>query len=101
MSVLSAMVAKEKNRNENMIAEYSRELETLPKGSIKSKTVKGRAYYYLTFRAGDKVVTKYIGKDEGLVVPMRGQLARRKQVEEILKKLRQEKAQIQKLETVL
>lgn len=101
MSVLTAMILKEENRNENMIAEYSRELETLPKGSIKPKKVKGKIYYYLTFRDGDKVVTKYIGKDEEHLTFVREQLARRKQIEEILKKLKEEKAQIKKLEAVL
>ncbi|MBQ7377988.1 MAG: hypothetical protein IJW71_06715 [Clostridia bacterium] len=71
-----------------MITEYSRELEALPKGSIKPKKVKDKIYYYLSFRDGDKVITKYIGKDEEALIPLREQLARRKQVEEILKKLK-------------
>lgn len=101
MSVLASLLSKEENRNENMIAEYNHELETLPKGSIKPKKIKNRIYYYLTFRVGDKVITKYVGKDEDSLIPIREQLARRKQVEEILKKLKEEKAQIKKLEAVL
>ncbi len=101
MSVLAALLSKEENRNENMIAEYSRELETLPKGSIKPKKVNNKIYYYLTFRNGDKVITKYIGKDEESLVSIREQLARRKQVENILKKLKEEKAQIKKLGAAL
>lgn len=101
MSVLAALLSKEENRNKNMIAEYSRELKALPKGSIKSRKVKDKSYYYLTFRDGDKVITKYVGKDEKFLVSIREQLARRKQVEEILKKLKEEKAQIKKLEAVL
>lgn len=84
-----------------MIAEYSRELEALPKGSIKPKRVKDRTYYYLVFRDGDKVITKYIGKDEEALIPIREQLSRRKQVEEILKKLKEENAQIKRLEAIL
>ena len=53
------------------------------------------------YRDGDKVITKYVGKDEESLVPIREQLARRKQVEEIIKKLKEEKAQIKKLEAVL
>lgn len=101
MSVLAALLSREKNRNENMIAEYSRELETLPKGSIKPKKVKDKIYYYLIFRDGDKVITKYVGKDEKSLIPVQEQLVRRKQVEEIIKKLKEEKAQIKKLEAVL
>lgn len=37
MSILQSLLLKEKNRNENMIKEYSRELENLVKGSIKIK----------------------------------------------------------------
>jgi hypothetical protein len=101
MNVLFALLSKEENRNENMIIEYSRELDTLPKGSIQSKKVKDKVYYYLTFRDGNKVITKYIGKDEESLLSIREQLARRKQVEEILKKLKEEKLKIKKLEAIL
>jgi len=101
MSVLAALLSREENRNKNMIVEYSRELETLPKGSIKPKKVKDKIYYYLTFREGDKVITKYIGKDEKSLISIREQLTRRKQVEEIIKKLKEENAKIKKLEAVL
>lgn len=101
MSVLAVLLSKEEKRNEKMIVEYSRELENLPRGSIKPKKVKDRIYYYLTFRDGGKVITKYIGKDEERLISVREQLARRKQVEEIIKKLKKEKAQIKKLEAVL
>ena len=101
MSVLSTLLSREENRNEKMIAEYNRELETLPKGSIKPKKFKSKVYYYLTFRDGDKVITKYVGKDEESLITIREKLARRKQVEEIIKKLKEERAQIKKLEAVL
>ncbi len=101
MSVLAALLFREENRNENMIAEYSRELKTLPKGSIKPKKIKDKIYYYLTFREGDNVITKYVGKDEESLDLIREQLARRKQVEEIIKKLKEEKAKIKKMEAVL
>ena len=100
MSVIEALLSKEEKRNENMIIEYNRELETLPKGSVKPKKVNGKIYYYLKFRKGKKVITKYIGKDEGLLIPVKEQLERRKQVEEILKKLKEEKFQIKKLEAL-
>ena len=101
MSVLAALLSKEETRNEAMITEYTLELERLPKGSIKTKRVKDKVYYYLTFRDGDKVLTKYIGKDEEAVTQIREQLQRRKQVEEILKKLKEERSQIKKLEAAL
>lgn len=101
MTVLAALLSKEESRNEKMITEYNRELEALPKGSIKAKTVKDNVYYYLTYRNGDKVVTKYVGKDEEILKVLQEQLARRKQIEEILKKLKEERLQIKKLEAIL
>ncbi len=101
MSVLSVLITKEENRNRNMIAEYMRELETLPKGSVKQKIVNGNAYYYLVFRNGTKIVSKYIGKDDESVAIIREQILRRKQVEEILKRLIEEKDKIEKMEAIL
>ena len=101
MSVLSVLITKEENRNRNMIAEYMRGLETLPKGSVKAKTINGNVYYYLVFRNGNKIVSKYIGKDEESIAIIREQILRRKQVEEIIKRLMEEKKQIEKLEAEL
>lgn len=101
MNILASMLLSEKKRNENMILEYRRELVTLPKGSIKAKKLSDKVYYYLTFRDGNKVITKYIGKDESLLIPIREQLERRKQVESIIKKLNEEKMKIIKMEAVL
>ena len=101
MSMLKTVIFREEMRNENMITEYTRELETLPRGKIIPKTVNGKTYYYLYFRDGKKVVSKYIGKDEDSLATVREQLNRRSQVEEILKRLKEEKAQIKKLEAIL
>lgn len=101
MSVLSVLITREEMRNRNMIAEYTRELDTLPKGSIKRKNVNGNIYYYLVFRNGNKIVSKYIGKDEESVTVIKEQILRRKQIEGILKKLMDERNQIEKLEATL
>lgn len=101
MSVLSALIEKEENRNQNMIQKYSLELDSLPKGSLKQKHINGNLYYYLVFRDGNKIVSKYIGKDDKQIVEVKEQLLRRKQVQEILKKLLREKEQIRKMEEIL
>lgn len=95
------IISREETRNENMINEYTKELETLPKGKITPKTVNGKTYYYLYYRDGKKVVSKYVGKDEESLIAIREGLARRSQIEEIVKKLKEEKAQIKKLEAML
>lgn len=101
MSMLMTIISREETRNENMINEYTKELETLPKGKITPKTVNGKTYYYLYYRDGKKVVSKYVGKDEESLAAIREGLARRSQIEEIVKKLKEEKAQIKKLEAML
>ena len=95
------VILREENRNENMIIEYTKELEKLPRGKITPKKVNGNIYYYLYYRDGKKVVSKYIGKDEASLTNIRDLLVRRSQIEELIKKLKEEKAQIKKLEAML
>lgn len=101
MSMLKIAISREEVRNEKMIEEYTKELETLPKGKITPKVVRGKTYYYLYFRDGEKIVSKYIGKDENNLLIIREQLARRDQVEEMIKKLKEERVKIKKLEAML
>ena len=94
-------ISREEMRNEKMLNEYSKELESLPKGKITPKIVNGNKYYYLYYRNGKKVISKYVGKDETSVNLVREQLIRRTQIEEIIKKLKEERKQIKKLEAML
>lgn len=96
-----AFISREEVRNEKMIIEYTKELETLPRGKITPKTVNGKTYYYLYYRDGKKVISKYIGKDDDSLTSIREGLTRRSQIEEIMKKLKEEKAKIKKLEAML
>lgn len=98
MSMLASVVAKEEQRNMNMIRQYTKELEDLPKGSIRVKTIKGNVYYYLNYRDGEKVVSKYIGKDEEKVLDLKQRIERRIQIEKILKQLKAERKEIVKME---
>lgn len=101
MSIIKTVISREATRNENMINKYTKELEILPKGKITEKKVNGKIYYYLYFRDKKKVVSKYIGKDEESLKAITEQLTRRSQIEAILKKLKEEKIQIKKMEAML
>ena len=46
-------------------------------------------------------MSKYIGRDEEKLLAVRDQLARRSQIEEIIKKLKEERSQIKKMEAML
>ena len=48
------VISREEARNENMIIEYTKELETLPRGKITPKIVNGKIYYYLYYRDGKR-----------------------------------------------
>ena len=101
MSIIKTVISREATRNENMINKYTKELEILQKGKITEKKVNGKIYYYLYFRDKKKVVSKYIGKDEESLKAITEQLTRRSQIEAILKKLKEEKIQIKKMEAML
>ena len=45
-----------------MEKDYAREIEILPRGSLVRKRIKGRYFYYLVLRDGDKVKTLYKGR---------------------------------------
>ena len=101
MSIVGSLLNKEIVRNQNMIVEYEKELLNLPKGSIKAKTIGHNTYYYLNYRDGKKVVSKYIGKDDESVNLVIEQLEKRHHIEQMLKQLKKEQEQIKKMEALL
>jgi len=96
MCLLVQVVAEEKDRIEKMITSYEAALLTLPKGVLVSKQVKGNYYFYLQYRDGKKTVSKYIGKESEKVTEIKLQIERRKQIDLLLKLLRDEYALAQK-----
>ncbi len=83
-------VMQEKQRIDNMLLRYREELSRLPKGTISEKSVNGNIYYYLKYREGKKVISKYIKKNE--VEDVRQQLERRHHIEAMIKSLLEEQA---------
>ena len=68
--------------------------------SIKTKIIGNKSYFYLNYRDGKKVISKYIGKEENASF-VKEQLERRHHIELMIKKLKQEQRQIKKLEALL
>jgi len=95
------VLKKEQIRNQRMINEYIKELDLLPKGKIVPKSIKGNIYYYLYYREGKKVISKYVGKNEDSLKNVREQLERRNQIEMMIKMLKEEQIKIKKLEGLL
>lgn len=62
LNLIIDIIQKGKTRIEYMLNRYRKILEELPKGSVTEVDKNGQKYYYLKFREGKKVITKYLGK---------------------------------------
>ena len=58
-------IEERKNMLEAEIKSLTEQLESLPKGHLEEKVIKGRRYYYLRYWEDGKLRSKYIGKDVG------------------------------------
>jgi len=80
-----------------LLNSYEKQLEGLPKGSLREKERNGKTYYYLAYRNDGKVVSDYIGNDESIIDTLREQLKRRKCVEALIKNIKKELALMNKV----
>lgn len=84
------MTKREVTRMTALKQNYEGQLASLPKGTIRKKERNGRIYFYLTYRAEGKVVSEYIGYDESALDDLRERLERRKNIEALLKSIKNE-----------
>ena len=63
---------------------------TLPKGTISEKKVKQSTYYYLKYREGKKVISRYIPQKD--VEAVREQVEKRRHIETMIRSLQEERA---------
>ena len=61
MSVVLDAIEENLERNLYMQELYSKNMQSLRKGSLTVKNINGNEYYYLIYRDGEKVKTEYIG----------------------------------------
>lgn len=87
MNLIIDTIQKEKTRIEYMLKRYRRINEELPKGSLSESNKNGQKYYYLKYREGKKVVSKYLGKDAGDMPKL---IEKRKHIEAMIKSLEDE-----------
>lgn len=88
MNMILTTVLQEKRRIEYMLQKYREEYENLPKGAISEKVVGDKTYYYLKYRDGKKVVSKYVSKAD--IDTLREQVEKRKHIEVMIKSLMEE-----------
>ena len=90
MNLILRTILQEKERIDRMLAKYQEELEMLPKGTISEKKVKQSTYFYLKYREGKKVVSRYIPQKD--VDAVREQVEKRRHIETMIRSLQEERA---------
>ena len=80
-------ILKEKSRIEYMLKQYRKIIDELPKGSLSESNKNGQKYYYLKYRDGKRVVSKYLGKEPGDTLAL---IEKRKHTEAMIKSLENE-----------
>ena len=95
-NIIKDTLKEELQRNLRSQLVYFREIEALPRGSLSVRLRRGRNYCYLKYRAGDKVVTDYVGPEERVGEKLKESIERRKALQESLKRLKREQAFIEK-----
>ena len=90
LSLILSTILQEKERIDRMLAKYQEELEMLPKGTISEKKVKQSTYFYLKYREGKKVISRYIPQKD--VDAVREQVEKRRHIETMIRSLQEERA---------
>ena len=90
LNLILSTILQEKERIDRMLAKYQEELETLPKGTISEKKVKQSTYFYLKYREGKKVISRYIPQKD--VDAVREQVEKRRHIETMIRSLQEERA---------
>lgn len=86
---------QEKQRIDYMLEKYRELLAGLPKGTISEKQVNGNTYYYLKYREGKRVASKYIRKKD--VESLRQQIEKRRHVVTMIQSLQEEQQLAEKV----
>ena len=90
MNLILSTILQEKERIDRMLTKYQEELETLPKGTISEKKVRQSTYFYLKYREGKKVISRYIPQKD--VDAVREQVEKRRHIETMIRSLQEERA---------
>lgn len=94
MSVLEDVLREEYARSLRLSHLMEKELASLPKGSVRVRMIRGREYYYLNHREGDRVLSDYIPASE--VEAIRAKVARRRELKAALKEQERSRRQIER-----
>ncbi len=90
LNLILSTILQERERIDRMLAKYQEELETLPKGTISEKKAGQSTYFYLKYREGKRVISKYIPQKD--VETVREQVEKRRHIETMIRSLQEERA---------
>ena len=90
LNLILTTILQEKERIDRMLKKYQEELEKLPKGTISEKKAGQSAYFYLKYREGKKVISRYIPQKD--VDAVREQVEKRRHIETMIRSLQEERA---------
>lgn len=90
MNLILSTILQEKERIDRMLVKYQEELRPLPKGTISEKKIKQSTYFYLKYREGKKVISRYIPQKD--VEAIREQVEKRRHIETMIRSLQEERA---------
>jgi hypothetical protein len=96
MNMTKEMLREEYVRNLNMQKIYVREIEVLPRGSVVIKRSGNKDYCYLQYRDKDRIISKYIGHAETFADRLRTEVAERRELQQVLRRLKQEAKYLEK-----
>ncbi len=92
MNILISTLREELSTVNRLEKKYLSEINKLPKGGFIVRTVRGRNYGYLTYRAEGKVKQRYLGLlDDKKLQFYRTAIERRKEYKRKLKSIREQK----------
>ena len=95
--LLKSVFQDELDRTKRLIQRYESELESLPKGSVFKRKIGNQEYFYLNYRDGSKVVSKFLGNAKDFQPDeLKSKLKRRKELSALLKKMTADKKALEK-----
>lgn len=97
MSIVKDILSEEYDRLKKLLARYSKELSSFPKGSISVKNRNGVKYCYKAHREGQQILFEYIGKESSKAVKELDQkIKRRKILNDKIKKIKENIKEIER-----
>lgn len=89
MSIVKDILRDERDRLSLLKNQIDNEIASLPKGSLSRKKRSNRFFFYLVYREGDKVIFKYVGKENSPEVEaLEKDIKKRRKLEQRLREIK-------------